>query len=117
MGQCWWQPDRYRDHAQATWDAGCAAMYQIDDIVKSEDLACDFAWVPGYLHAPWGNPSDQIKRLRNPELEPFCLSLLDGVIAHLGEIDRRLAETAENWRVSRMTGVDRKLLESRSGGP
>jgi glycine/D-amino acid oxidase-like deaminating enzyme/nitrite reductase/ring-hydroxylating ferredoxin subunit len=53
-----------RDHAQASWDAGRAAMYQIDEIVKSEDLACDFARVPGYLHAPWGNPPDHVKRLR-----------------------------------------------------
>ena len=27
-----------RDHAQASWDAGRAAMYQIDEIVKSEEL-------------------------------------------------------------------------------
>jgi glycine/D-amino acid oxidase-like deaminating enzyme/nitrite reductase/ring-hydroxylating ferredoxin subunit len=53
-----------RDHAQATWDAGRAAIYQIDEIVKTEDLACDFAWVPGYLHAPWGNPPNHVKRLR-----------------------------------------------------
>jgi glycine/D-amino acid oxidase-like deaminating enzyme/nitrite reductase/ring-hydroxylating ferredoxin subunit len=45
--------DRFgRDHAQATWDAGLAAIAQIDTIVRSEDIACDFAWVPGYLHRP-----------------------------------------------------------------
>ena len=53
-----------RDHAQASWDAGRAAMYQIDEIVKSEELACDFTRVPGYLHAPWGNPPGHVKRLR-----------------------------------------------------
>jgi glycine/D-amino acid oxidase-like deaminating enzyme/nitrite reductase/ring-hydroxylating ferredoxin subunit len=53
-----------RDHAQASWDAGRAAMYQIAEIVQSEDLACDFTRVPGYLHAPWGNPSNHVKRLR-----------------------------------------------------
>jgi len=41
-----------RDHAQAAWDAGLAAIAQIDSIVNDLDLACDFAWVPGYLHAP-----------------------------------------------------------------
>jgi len=41
-----------RDHAQAVWDAGLAAIHQIDAIVRDEDIACDFAWVPGYLHAP-----------------------------------------------------------------
>jgi glycine/D-amino acid oxidase-like deaminating enzyme len=41
-----------RDHAQAVWDAGLAAIHQINAIVLDEDIACDFAWVPGYLHAP-----------------------------------------------------------------
>jgi glycine/D-amino acid oxidase-like deaminating enzyme/nitrite reductase/ring-hydroxylating ferredoxin subunit len=41
-----------RDHAQAAWDAGLAATAQIDDIIRTEAIDCDFAWVPGYLHAP-----------------------------------------------------------------
>jgi glycine/D-amino acid oxidase-like deaminating enzyme/nitrite reductase/ring-hydroxylating ferredoxin subunit len=43
-----------RDHAQATWDAGLAAVAQIDAIVRDLQIDCDFAWVPGYLHAPIG---------------------------------------------------------------
>ncbi len=39
-----------RDHAAAVWDAGLAAIGLIDRHVRSEALACDFAWVPGYLH-------------------------------------------------------------------
>ena len=41
-----------RDHARAAWDAGLAAIAQIDEIVRQESIACDFAWVLGYLHAP-----------------------------------------------------------------
>ena len=41
-----------REHAQAAWDAGLAAIAQLDEIVRRESIACDFAWVPGYLHAP-----------------------------------------------------------------
>jgi glycine/D-amino acid oxidase-like deaminating enzyme/nitrite reductase/ring-hydroxylating ferredoxin subunit len=41
-----------RDHAEATWDAGLAAIGQIDSIVADLQIACDFAWVPAYLHAP-----------------------------------------------------------------
>jgi glycine/D-amino acid oxidase-like deaminating enzyme/nitrite reductase/ring-hydroxylating ferredoxin subunit len=41
-----------REHAQAAWDAGLAAIARIDTIVRREQIACDFAWVPGYLHAP-----------------------------------------------------------------
>jgi glycine/D-amino acid oxidase-like deaminating enzyme len=48
-----------RDHAQAVWDAGLAAIAQIDAIVGEADIACDFAWVPGYLHAPIGAPAGE----------------------------------------------------------
>jgi glycine/D-amino acid oxidase-like deaminating enzyme/nitrite reductase/ring-hydroxylating ferredoxin subunit len=40
------------DHARAVWDAGRAAIAQIDDIIQTEHIACAFEWVPGYLHAP-----------------------------------------------------------------
>lgn len=41
-----------RGHAQAVWDAGLAAIAQIDNAVREEEIDCDFEWVPGYLHAP-----------------------------------------------------------------
>ena len=41
-----------RSHAQAVWDAGLAAIAHIDEVVRRHDLACDFEWVSGYLHAP-----------------------------------------------------------------
>jgi choline dehydrogenase-like flavoprotein len=41
-----------RDHAQAAWDAGLAAIGQIDEIVRNENIDCGFAWVPNYLHGP-----------------------------------------------------------------
>jgi glycine/D-amino acid oxidase-like deaminating enzyme/nitrite reductase/ring-hydroxylating ferredoxin subunit len=48
-----------RDHAQAVWDAGLAAIAQIDAAVGAEDIACDFEWVPGYLHAPLGTTANE----------------------------------------------------------
>lgn len=44
-----------RNHAQAVWDAGLAAISQIDTIVRAEELSCGFTWVPGYLHNPIGS--------------------------------------------------------------
>jgi glycine/D-amino acid oxidase-like deaminating enzyme/nitrite reductase/ring-hydroxylating ferredoxin subunit len=41
-------------HAQAVWDAGLAAISEIDTIVREHEIACDFEWVSGYLHAPGG---------------------------------------------------------------
>ena len=46
-----------RDHAQASWEAGLAAIGQIDAIVGDLEIACGFEWVPGYLHAPFARPS------------------------------------------------------------
>jgi glycine/D-amino acid oxidase-like deaminating enzyme/nitrite reductase/ring-hydroxylating ferredoxin subunit len=40
-----------RSHAQAVWDAGRAAIAQIDEIACEHDIDCGFKWVEGYLHA------------------------------------------------------------------
>jgi N utilization substance protein B len=49
-------------------------------------------------------------RLRDATLFPFCLGLYDGVLANQADIDRRLTEAAENWRLVRMAAVDRNVL-------
>ena len=49
-------------------------------------------------------------RLREPELVPFCLGLIDGIITNLSAIDAHLAAAAENWRLPRMAAVDRNIL-------
>ena len=41
-----------RSHAQAAWDAGLAAIAQIDEIVREHDIHCAFEWVDAYLHLP-----------------------------------------------------------------
>jgi glycine/D-amino acid oxidase-like deaminating enzyme/nitrite reductase/ring-hydroxylating ferredoxin subunit len=41
-----------RDHAQAVWDAGRAAIEQIHSTIHAEKIDCSFVWVPGYLHVP-----------------------------------------------------------------
>ena len=49
-------------------------------------------------------------RLRDPDLQTFCLTLHDGVLTHQAETDTRLTEAAENWRLPRMATVDRNVL-------
>ena len=48
--------------------------------------------------------------LHDAPLVPFCVSLYDGVIHHLDEIDAHLSKAAENWRLPRMAAVDRNVL-------
>ena len=50
------------------------------------------------------------ERLKDAEMESFCLGLFDGVISHISQIDERLGAAAENWRLPRMTVVDRNVL-------
>jgi N utilization substance protein B len=49
-------------------------------------------------------------RLREPELRMLCWKLFEGVVAHLTDIDKRLSDAAENWRLPRMATVDRNAL-------
>jgi N utilization substance protein B len=49
-------------------------------------------------------------RLNEAGLEPFCLGLYEGTLAHLADIDTRLTAAAENWRLPRMAAVDRNVL-------
>jgi len=57
-----------RSHAQAVWDAGLAAIGQIDQIVRDHELEAGFEWVPGYLHAPIdGDTVDEGDALKGDE--------------------------------------------------
>lgn len=47
---------------------------------------------------------------QDEELVKFATRLLDGVRKHRESLDEILAETAENWRVSRMAATDRNVL-------
>jgi len=40
----------------------------------------------------------------------FAITLVRGVIARIEELDGRLVEQADNWRLDRMAAVDRNLL-------
>jgi glycine/D-amino acid oxidase-like deaminating enzyme/nitrite reductase/ring-hydroxylating ferredoxin subunit len=68
--------------ARAVWDAGGAAIDQIVSIIGALDIACDFAWVPGYLHAPLGD--DDKGEARRLLRESRCASEL-GIRAHFEE--------------------------------
>lgn len=54
-----------QDHAGAVWDAGQSASDQIEEIVKSESIECEFARVPGYLHAAVSGGAGEEDSLRN----------------------------------------------------
>lgn len=49
-------------------------------------------------------------RLSEAESRAFCLALVDGVLEHKADLDRRISQAADNWRVERMATVDRNVL-------
>lgn len=51
------------DCARTFWEAGAAAIDQIDEIVRTEKIDCNFKWVPGYLHVAFKNPSADDREL------------------------------------------------------
>ena len=54
-----------RSHAQAVWDAGRAAIDQIERIVDEHGIDCSFDGVEGYLHAPAGElDAEQVDSLK-----------------------------------------------------
>jgi glycine/D-amino acid oxidase-like deaminating enzyme/nitrite reductase/ring-hydroxylating ferredoxin subunit len=59
-----------RTHAQAVWDAGLAAITEIDRLVREHNLDAKFDWVDGFLHAaPDGVNEAEINALqRDAEL-------------------------------------------------
>ncbi|HEY5891615.1 MAG TPA: transcription antitermination factor NusB [Chthoniobacterales bacterium] len=49
-------------------------------------------------------------RPAKPNIREFATTLIDGVTAHLPEIDERIQKYAENYQLSRMLAVDRNIL-------
>ena len=50
------------------------------------------------------------ERLKDPDSREFARSLVDGVVRHREDLDRRISQAADNWRISRMACVDRNAL-------
>src|SRR5688500_12623435 len=58
-----------KNAARAIWDAGAAAIDQIVSNIRAEDIACEFHWVPGYLHAPFEIANQKDRELLEREAE------------------------------------------------
>lgn len=79
---------------------------------RAREVALQLLFQHDHHPAPPGEAVEPFarERLKEPELVRFCLELYQGVLQHREQIDQRLAEAAENWRVARMAAVDRNIL-------
>jgi len=53
---------------------------------------------------------EQSTRLESRDAEQFASELVLGTVAHAGEIDPVIAESAEHWSPERMAVIDRLIL-------
>ncbi len=60
------------------------------------------------LEAAWTASSDGSKP--DPDAQRFALEITTGVHEHLAEIDALLQEHSHNWRLDRMSRIDRNVL-------
>jgi glycine/D-amino acid oxidase-like deaminating enzyme/nitrite reductase/ring-hydroxylating ferredoxin subunit len=72
------------NHAQAAWDAGAAAIDEIERMVSEEEIDCEFTRVPAYVHARVGG---------SPKKEAPLLKKEADVAAKLG-FDAAYVESA-----------------------
>lgn len=60
---------------RALWDAGAAAIDEMESIVQREGIRCEFNRVPGYLHVPLRDPGGTHEReslMRDSKLAKDC---------------------------------------------
>lgn len=44
------------------------------------------------------------------EIRKFSVELVEGTLAHLDEIDRKIQQVAAHWKMERMASVDRNIM-------
>src|ERR1051325_11563264 len=104
------------DHAQATWDAGAAAIDEIEAIIDREKIECEFTRLPGYLHAPVhdGSKTEYPTLKKNAKLARalgFDATYLES-IPHFGVPGIRFANQAKFHPLKYLS----KLVDSILGG-
>ncbi len=48
--------------------------------------------------------------LKQDRDKAFCQSLIEGCIAHMGDIDRLISAHARDWNIERMPVIDRNIM-------
>jgi N utilization substance protein B len=79
------------------------ALYQLD--VPSQGPSIRDA-----LEAAWGSGSETPEVPVGPEMKQFALELVEGVRGKLAELDAKIEKHSTNWRIDRMSRIDRNVL-------
>ncbi|MCI0569591.1 MAG: transcription antitermination factor NusB [Myxococcaceae bacterium] len=76
------------------------ALYQLEVSQGTAEDALQAAWSAGAEES--GKP--------DPEAQRFARDLVEGVRTHRAEIDTLIEEHSHNWRLDRMSRIDRNIL-------
>jgi N utilization substance protein B len=78
------------------------ALYQLD--------APGGPSVKDALEAAWASGEEGAPAPAADEMKQFALELVDGVRGKLAELDAKIEQHSTNWRVDRMSRIDRNVL-------
>ncbi|MBZ4401864.1 transcription antitermination factor NusB [Myxococcus sp. MISCRS1] len=62
------------------------------------------------LESAWTASAEAEEQKRDPDAVKFARELVDGVQGHRAEIDRLIESHSHNWRLDRMSRIDRNVL-------
>jgi glycine/D-amino acid oxidase-like deaminating enzyme/nitrite reductase/ring-hydroxylating ferredoxin subunit len=88
-----------RNHAQAVWDAGLAAIATIDEVVREHAIDAAFEWVDGYLHLPPDDTDRNSERLKSDAALANDLGFDAEFVEAVPLIDRPGIRVADQARV------------------
>jgi transcription antitermination protein NusB len=79
---------------------------------KSRELALQLLYQNDLAGTP---PEEMFRRTEEflearPDVQEYASRLVEGTLARRDELDARLSERSEHWRLGRMAAVDRNLL-------
>lgn len=77
-------------------EAALQMLFQVEGSGVSADQAIDLFW--------------RTFEDADPEGKGYADAIVRGVVDHLGTIDERVSSASQNWRLERMSRVDRNLL-------
>jgi transcription antitermination factor NusB len=73
-------------------------LYQLDITRDTPEAALDNFW------------SARDREEIDADLKAFSSKLVEGVTAHMVEIDKKISQYADNWQLERMAVVDRNIM-------
>src|SRR5579872_3490516 len=103
-----------RDGARLAWGGGAAAVNTIEEIVRAEEIKCEFRRVPGFLHASLDSERDESSDLqrdcRLAEEFEFPAVFLPSV-PHIGKPGIRFANQAKFHPMRYVAGLARAVAD------